>query len=92
MGYLIEMSLFDYSKSYFLPIQAMLDPVMMVGTSLTHGLGKNTTPQMKICTTSYFPTPFIYTSKTKCGKLNVATPELLALDIVAYKNAIGGLP
>ena len=83
MGYPIEMSLFDYSKSYFLPIQAMRDPVMMVGTSLTHGLGKNTTPQMKICTTSYFPTPYIYKQdemrKTECSYSRIAGSRYCSL-------------
>lgn len=64
--------------------------VMMNGYSFTKSLGQ-TMPKMKLCYSINFPTPYIYTSKTKFGKLNVATPELLALDIVAYKNAVGGL-
>ena len=57
-------------------------------SSREHG---STTPKLKHCYCNHFPKPYVYTRKTKFGKLNVATAELLAIDLISHSNTIGGL-
>lgn len=69
--------------------RSMVFQVTMNGSSVRSGVKNGT--RIELFTRKELPLQFTTKMKTKSGYVNVSTPELTALDLVANYNKVGGL-
>ena len=75
----------SYCKENTSEYQIMIDNPGMGGL-----LGK-TSPRPRFLKNKLHPAPYVVSTKTKYGKLNIPTAELLGIDFISYAHTIGGL-
>ena len=69
--------------------RAMIFQVTITGNDLRSGLKNGT--RLEFTNRKDFPEPFVNKVKTQTGYMNVSSPELTALDLIAHEEKIGGL-